>query len=54
MGFQNPDLQERQQASAAAKKAMLEKFRAAANDPAIAEKQAARAAIHEARLALLH
>ena len=51
MSFKYPDLQERQKTAAAAKKAMLEKFKAASNDPAIAEREAARVAINEARLA---
>jgi hypothetical protein len=51
MSFRVPDLEERQSSAAAAKKAMLEKFRAASADPAAAERHAARAAIHEARLA---
>jgi hypothetical protein len=50
MGFKYPELQDRQKAAAAAKKALLEKFKAAANDPSIAEKQAARTAINDARL----
>ena len=49
MSFKYPDLQERQTAAAAAKKAMLEKFRAAATDPRLAEKAAERIAIDEAR-----
>jgi hypothetical protein len=42
-----PDLRERQDASAQAKKAMLEKFRAAPgpDDPAVAERRAAREAL---------
>jgi hypothetical protein len=42
-----PDLRERQNASAQAKKAMLEKFRAAPgpDDPAVAERRAAREAM---------
>lgn len=51
MSFKYPDLQERQQTAAAAKKAMLEKFKAAVNDPTAAEKHAARHALHQARLA---
>ena len=51
MAFKYPDLQERQKTAAAAKKALLEKFKAASNDPAIAEREAARVAINEARLA---
>ncbi|MBM3528002.1 MAG: hypothetical protein FJX62_07915 [Alphaproteobacteria bacterium] len=49
MSFRTPDLHERQQAAATARKSALEKFKAAANDPSVAEKQAARAAIHQAR-----
>jgi hypothetical protein len=45
-----PDLQQRQSTAAAAKKAMLEKFRAASNDPTLAERIAARKAVNEARL----
>src|SRR3954469_4634921 len=51
MAFKYPDLKERQQAAAAAKKALLEKFKTAANDPAIAERQAERIKINEARQA---
>jgi len=39
--FRGPDLHERQNNAAAAKKAMLDKFRAAATDPALAERRAA-------------
>ena len=49
--FRDPDHQERLTNAAAARKAMLEKFRAASDDPAAAERQAARAAVNEARLA---
>ena len=49
--FRDPDHQERLTNASAAKKAMLEKFRAASDDPAIAERQAARAAVNTARLA---
>ncbi len=48
--YKTPDILERQTNAAAAKKAMLEKFRAAAEDPAIAERRAARTVIHQARL----
>lgn len=48
--FNTPDLQQRRRDADAVKKAMLEKFRAAANSPAIAEQAAKRAAVHEARL----
>ena len=47
--YKDPDLHQRQNEAAAAKKAMLEKFRAASEDPAVAERLAARAAINEAR-----
>lgn len=47
--YKDPDLKERQGAAAAAKKAILEKFRAASDDPAIAARDAARAAVSEAR-----
>jgi membrane protein involved in colicin uptake len=47
--FMSPDLEKRQSAAAAAKKALLERFRAASEDPRIAEKQAERAAIVAAR-----
>ena len=50
LGFKYPELKDRQAAADAAKKAMLEKFRAASQDPAIEEQRAKRAAIHEARL----
>ena len=48
--FQYPDLTERQSSAASAKKALLEKFRAKAEDPSMEEVRAARAAIHQARL----
>ena len=41
-GFKQPDLIERQEAAAKAKKAALEKFRAKAADPALAERLQAR------------
>jgi hypothetical protein len=47
--FLSPDREKRQSAAAAAKKAMLERFRAASEDPRIAEKQAERATIVAAR-----
>jgi hypothetical protein len=50
MSFKAPDLQERQKEAAAAKKAALERFRAASNDPTAAQRRTERAAIHEARL----
>src|ERR1700755_2440707 len=53
MAFRTPDLQDRQNAAAAAKKQLLERFRAAHQDPNLAEKLAERAKIHEARTARL-
>jgi membrane protein involved in colicin uptake len=50
LGFKYPELKDRQATADAAKKAMLEKFRAASQDPAIEEQRVKRAAIHEARL----
>lgn len=50
LGFKFPDLKERQSAAAAAKKAMLEKFRAAAQAPVVEVQREKRAAIHEARV----
>lgn len=49
-GYKGPDLQQRQSNAAAAKKAMLEKFRAASVDPAVAQLQATRVAVNEARV----
>jgi len=49
MSFKYPKLQERRSAADAAKKATLEKFRAALQDPARDEQRAKRVAIHEAR-----
>src|SRR6185312_10810265 len=49
--FKSPDLHERQSNAAAVKKAMLEKFRAASADPALAQQRAKRAAVNEARTA---
>ncbi len=43
-GFRNPNLLERQEAAAKAKKAALEKFLAKAADPALAERLTARTA----------
>ena len=51
MSFKLPDHQDRQAAAAAAKKAMLEKFRAASADPALEQKLAERTEIHKARQA---
>jgi hypothetical protein len=48
--YKDPDLQQRQSDVAAAKKATLEKFRAAADDPAVAMRHATRVAMNEARL----
>jgi hypothetical protein len=47
--YKSPDLQERQSNASAAKKAMLEQFRAASHDPAVAKRRAARRAVNEAR-----
>jgi hypothetical protein len=41
-GFRQPDLRERQEAAAKAKKAALEQFRAKAADPTLAERLTAR------------
>jgi len=41
-GFKNPDFIERQEAAAKARKAALEKFRAKAADPALADRLTAR------------
>ncbi len=43
-GFKNPDFAERQEAAAKARKAALEKFRAKATDPGLAERLKARTA----------
>ncbi len=43
-GFKNPDFAERQEAAAKAKKAALEKFRAQAADPGLAERLTERTA----------
>jgi hypothetical protein len=48
--YKDPDLQQRQSTAAAAKKATLEKFRAASGDPAVAARHAIRVAVNEARL----
>ena len=50
INFQDPDHQQRRSAAAAAKQAMLQKFRAASEHPEVAQRQAARIAISEARL----
>jgi hypothetical protein len=47
--YKDPDLQQRQRDAAAAKKATLEKFRAASDDPAVAMRHATRMAMNEAR-----
>ena len=47
--YKDPDLQQRQRDAAAAKKATLEKFRAASDDPAVAIRHANRVAMNEAR-----
>ena len=49
MSFKYPDLQDRLKSSAAAKSAMLEKLRAAANDPDREKRDAERMAIAQAR-----
>lgn len=49
INFRSPDVLERRNNAAAVKKAMLEKFRAAAQDPALEEQRLARIAINEAR-----
>ena len=48
-GFNTPDLRDRQSSAAAAKRALLEKFRTASQDPSLAEKEVARRAVAEAR-----
>ncbi|HEY2528273.1 MAG TPA: DUF6481 family protein [Xanthobacteraceae bacterium] len=48
--YKDPDFQERKDTAAAARKALLQKFLAAAQDPKIAQRQAERVAINEARL----
>ena len=47
--FRSPDVLERRNNAAAVKKAMLEKFRAAAQDPALEQARINRIAINEAR-----
>lgn len=49
--FKDPDLLQRRNEANAAKKAMLEKFRAASEDPTAEQRRTERARIHEARLA---
>jgi Family of unknown function (DUF6481) len=48
--YRDPDFQERKDTAVAAKKALLQKFLAAAGDPKMAERQAERVAVNEARL----
>jgi Family of unknown function (DUF6481) len=48
-GFKSPDLQQRQDTAIAKKKAMLEKFRAASQDPAADTLRAHRVAVNDAR-----
>ena len=50
MRFKHPRLEDRRSAAETAKKAMLEKFRAALQDPVGEQRRAKRLAIHEARL----
>jgi hypothetical protein len=50
MTYKEPDQHQRQSAAIAAKKAELEKFRAASEDPAVADVHATRAAVNKARL----
>ena len=47
--YEDPDFQQRKDTAAAAKKALLQKFHAAAGDPKIAQLQVKRAAVSEAR-----
>jgi hypothetical protein len=49
LGFKYPELKDRQATADAAKKALLAKFRAAAQDPGLEEQRLKREAIHEAR-----
>ena len=48
-GYKDPDFQQRQSSAAMAKKAMVEKYRAATEDPKVTERVAQRAALSEAR-----
>lgn len=48
--YKDPDFQQRQSNAAVAKKENLEKHRAASQDPAVADRRAARVAVHQARL----
>src|ERR1039458_2668914 len=47
--FRSPDVLERRNSAAAVKKAMLEKFRAASQDPALEQQRLNRIAVNEAR-----
>ena len=49
--FRSPDLLERRNNAATVKKAMLEKFRAARQDPALERQRLKRIAVNEARVA---
>src|SRR5258708_19257191 len=49
INFKLPDLEDRRSSAATAKKMLLEKFRAASNDPALAQRKAERQKIVEAR-----
>ena len=51
MSISSPDVFERRNNAAAVKKAMLEKFRAASQDPVFEQQRLKRIAINEARLA---
>jgi hypothetical protein len=48
--YKDSEFQERKNTAAAAKKALLQKFLAATEDPKIAQRQAERVALNEARL----
>lgn len=50
LGFKHPKLEDRRSAADAAKKATLQKFRAALQNPVREEQRANRSAIHNARL----
>src|SRR5450756_2359440 len=47
--FRSPDVLERRNSAASIKKAMLEKFRAASQDPALEQQRLNRIAVNEAR-----
>ena len=51
--YKGLDPEQRQNNTVAVKKAMLERFRAASEDPAVAKRHATRAAVNEARLVRL-